>query len=57
MITLTQWRLRDVAGVARYCWRSGCCFSGGLFTPVKADRVQFASGDFTQQFLAFRQFG
>lgn len=28
-----------------------------LFTPVAADRVQFAPGDFTQQFLAFRQFG
>jgi hypothetical protein len=28
-----------------------------LFTPIAADRVQFASGDFTQQFLAFRQFG
>jgi hypothetical protein len=28
-----------------------------LFTPVAADRVQLASGDFTLQFLAFRRFG
>ena len=28
-----------------------------LFTPVEADRVQLASGDFTLQFLAFRRFG
>lgn len=28
-----------------------------LFTPVAADRVQLVSGDFTQQFLAFRRFG
>ena len=28
-----------------------------LFTPVEADRVQLESGDFTLQFLAFRQFG
>lgn len=27
-----------------------------LFTPVEADRVQFPSGDFTQQFLVFRSF-
>lgn len=26
-----------------------------LFTPVEADRVQFPLGDFTQQFLVFRQ--
>ncbi|CAG0934592.1 hypothetical protein TFLX_03566 [Thermoflexales bacterium] len=28
-----------------------------LFTPVAADRVQLASGDFTLQFLTFRRFG
>lgn len=28
-----------------------------LFTPVQADRVQLESGDFTRQFLVFRQFG
>jgi hypothetical protein len=28
-----------------------------LFTPVEADRVQLAPGDFTLQFLAFRRFG
>jgi hypothetical protein len=27
-----------------------------LFAPVEADRVQLAPGDFTQQFLVFRQF-
>ncbi len=28
-----------------------------LFTPVEADRVQLAPGDFTLQFLVFRRFG
>ncbi len=32
-------------------------FFWSLFTPVEADRVQLAPGDFTLQFLAFRRFG
>ncbi len=41
LVILTVWLL--------FFWR--------LFTPVEADRVQFTSGDFTSQFLAFRRFG
>ncbi len=48
--------LRDVAVLAvivavwlLFFWR--------LFTPVEADRVQLAPGDFTLQFLAFRRLG
>jgi hypothetical protein len=49
-------RVRDVLAllVILAVW---LLFFWRLFTPVTADRVQFASGDFTQQFLAFRQFG
>jgi uncharacterized membrane protein YfhO len=35
----------------------GLIFTWRLFTPMQADRVQLAGGDFTQQFLAFRRFG
>ena len=41
LVILTVWLL--------FFWR--------LFTPLTADRVQLASGDFTLQFLAFRRFG
>jgi hypothetical protein len=49
-------RLRDGAAllVILAVW---LLFFWRLFTPVEVDRVQFASGDFTLQFLAFRRFG
>jgi hypothetical protein len=53
---LPRGRMHDVAAllIILAVW---LIFFWRLFTPVDADRVQFASGDFTLQFLAFRHFG
>ncbi|MGH2594131.1 MAG: YfhO family protein [Anaerolineae bacterium] len=50
-----SWLARDAA-VVLVILAVWLLFYWRLFTPIETDRVQFPSGDFTQQFLVFRSF-